>query len=58
MAISNKDPRTEALTHDQAQLAEALLLVSQRAAPDIIQPMRSTDHGALLYDEMGLPKRN
>lgn len=85
MAISIKDPETDALarelarlmdctitecikrtlsealaqqnqTRDQAKLAETLLMISERAAPYITHPMRSTDHGALLYDEMGLPK--
>ncbi|HEY7906950.1 MAG TPA: hypothetical protein VIC53_08520 [Wenzhouxiangella sp.] len=58
MAINNKDPRAEALTRDQAKLAAALLMISERAAPYITHPMRSTDHGALLYDELGLPKRD
>lgn len=58
MAINNKDAWAEALTRDQAKLAAALLMISERAAPDITHLMRSTDHGALLYDELGLPKRD
>lgn len=37
-------------------LSEQLLELSERCAPYIGEPWKSTPHGDLLYDELGLPK--
>lgn len=40
---------------EQQHLAEALMLIGQRCAPYLQPPVKSTEHGDLLYNEMGLP---
>ncbi len=39
-----------------ADLAEQLSALRREAAPRFKEPWRSADHGALLYDERGLPR--
>ena len=39
-----------------AGLADRLLAIGKDCAPRLKEPFRSTEHGELLYDEMGLPK--
>ena len=40
----------------QASLAERLLAIGNDCAGRLKEPFRSVDHGALLYDERGLPR--
>lgn len=37
-------------------LAEQLLDIGRDCAPRLKEPFRSTDHGDLLYDDLGLPR--
>jgi antitoxin VapB len=37
-------------------LAEHILSIGRETAPLFKEPYRSTEHGDLLYDELGLPK--
>ena len=37
-------------------LAERLLAIGRDVAPRLQEPLRSLEHGELLYDEMGLPR--
>jgi len=37
-------------------LAEHLLSIGRETAPLFKEPYRSTEHGDLLYDELGLPR--
>jgi antitoxin VapB len=39
----------------EAGLADRLLAIGADTAPRLHEPWRSADHGALLYDEHGLP---
>ena len=36
--------------------AQRLLKIGKDCAPRLREPFRSSDHGALLYDEKGLPR--
>jgi len=40
-----------------ARLSDRLLEIGRDCAPRLKEPFRSADHGDLLYDEKGLPKR-
>lgn len=40
----------------EPRLAERLLAIGRDAATHLSEPYRSVDHGALLYDERGLPR--
>ena len=40
----------------RAGLAEELLRIGQRCAAHVTSPVSSQDHGAMLYDEHGLPR--
>jgi antitoxin VapB len=49
--------RLERMRHlRSAGLADRLLAIGDDAARRLAEPLRSTDHGDLLYDENGLPK--
>jgi antitoxin VapB len=49
--------RLERMRHlRSAGLADRLLAIGDDAARRLAGPLRSTDHGDLLYDENGLPK--
>ena len=49
--------RLERMRHlRSAGLADRLLAIGGDAARRLAEPLRSTDHGDLLYDENGLPK--
>jgi antitoxin VapB len=37
-------------------LADRLLSIGKDCAPRLKEPLRSADHGDLLYDERGLPR--
>jgi len=37
-------------------LADRLLVIGKRTAKHLKEPFRSAEHGALLYDERGLPR--
>jgi antitoxin VapB len=37
-------------------LSERLLAIARDSAPRFKEPYRSSDHGDLLYDELGLPR--
>jgi antitoxin VapB len=37
-------------------LADRLLAIGRDCAPRLREPFRSAEHGALLYDERGLPR--
>jgi antitoxin VapB len=39
----------------EAGLAERLLAIGAETAPRLREPLRSADHGDLLYDQHGLP---
>ena len=39
----------------RGRLAERLLEIGRESAPRLKQPLRTVDHGELLYDEKGLP---
>ena len=39
-----------------ASLADRLVEIGQDCAKRLNEPLRSTDHGDLLYDERGLPR--
>lgn len=39
-----------------AGLAERLLAIGRDCAARLPEPLKSTDHGLLLYDEVGLPR--
>ena len=39
-----------------AQRAQALLAIGRDCARRLTEPVRSIDHGEMLYDERGLPK--
>ena len=41
---------------DQASKAEALLALGHDCAARLTDPWRTVDHGALLYDDKGLPR--
>ncbi len=41
---------------EEPRLAERLLAIGRDAAARLSEPYRSVDHGALLYDEHGLPR--
>jgi antitoxin VapB len=41
---------------DEAAKAEALLALGQDCAARLTDPWRTADHGALLYDDKGLPR--
>lgn len=41
---------------DKYKRVEDLMAIGARCAAHIHEPMASTDHGNLLYDEMGMPK--
>lgn len=43
-------------TKHKVNLAERLLAIGRETAKHMKKPMRSEDHGAMLYDEKGLPK--
>lgn len=40
---------------EQQRLADELMMIGQRCAAHLQQPAKSTEHGDLLYNEMGLP---
>lgn len=40
---------------DVEKRVKEYLAIAERCASHIRQPFRSTDHGALLYDESGMP---
>jgi hypothetical protein len=40
---------------DLEKRVEEYLAIAEHCASRIQQPFRSTDHGALLYDESGMP---
>ena len=42
----------------QAGLADELLRIGRECAAHINEPFRSVDHGDLLYDDKGLPRRS
>jgi antitoxin VapB len=48
-----KRERSRRQTH---ALSAELLAIGQRCAAHMRQPAHSSDHGDLLYDELGLPK--
>ena len=39
----------------EASLADRLVAIGRDTAPRLREPVRSVDHGDLLYDERGLP---
>ncbi len=43
---------------DQPHLARQLLRIGKECAAHINEPFRSVDHGDLLYDDKGLPRRS
>lgn len=40
----------------EKQLAEELMLIGKRCAAHLHSPAKSTEHGDLLYDKMGMPR--
>lgn len=48
--------RIDANPQVKQKLYEELMAIAERSAMHLNQPGKSTDHGDLLYDEMGLPK--
>jgi antitoxin VapB len=38
-----------------AELADRLLRIGKECAANLKEPIRSADHGTILYDEQGLP---
>lgn len=54
-ALSEKLDRVRK-QHGKKAKAEELLNIGKRCASHIKQPVSSTDHGALLYDDGGMPK--
>lgn len=49
--------RLERVRDDQGRgLAERLLAIGKDCASHLKEPIRSADHGDLLYDELGLPR--
>jgi len=51
--------RLERVRREQGQnLADRLLAIGKDCAARLREPFRSVDHGDLLYDERGRPKRS
>ena len=49
--------RLHRVQHEQGEgLAERLLSIGKDCAAHLKEPYRRIDHGAMLYDEQGLPK--
>jgi antitoxin VapB len=48
--------REETRRHQPHALSAELLAIGRRCAAHMRQPAHSSDHGDLLYDELGLPK--
>jgi antitoxin VapB len=47
--------RLERVRHAHDGLADRLLAIGRDTAPRLGEPLRSAEHGDLLYDERGLP---
>ena len=55
VAVQERLERIRA-TESRKGLAEQLMEIAKQSAPLWEEPWKSTDHGDLLYDAMGLPK--
>ncbi len=54
IAVRERLDRLQQTTPDE--LSETLLRIGKQCASHLKEPYRTIDHGALLYDEQGLPK--
>ncbi len=51
-----KERLQRVLQNDKGDLGERIMKIARECAPLWKEPLRSIEHGDLLYDEKGLPK--
>lgn len=55
-ALRERLDHLRVMYHTEGGLAERMLAIGKDCAKHLREPFLSTDHGELLYDELGLPR--